>query len=170
TVHTYVGVASMTFLMAALATGRIPVSARPRWLGPVLFLLYAGIYASGVLLLLPIDPSIRASLVTAHLLTTVWAVPPTTIYVWHSRAALAQFIGGQLRRTPARLWLALGFLLVPVVILSAFPRTLSPLAQTGTGAVWTPLGPRGVFLDRMAASPDGQELVAGGEGLYVRRP
>src|SRR5439155_10547450 len=57
--------------------------------------------------------------------------------------------------------------LVPAAALAVIPRALSPLAETRTGAVWSRVALPGVFLDRMAASPKGEGIVAGGEGLYL---
>ncbi len=50
------------------------------------------------------------------------------------------------------------------------PRTIAPLTLTGAGASWRGQGLPHRFIDRMVASPTGQGLIAGGEGLYVSRP
>src|SRR2546430_210751 len=173
TVHVYVGVASMAFLESMLASGRLPridASGKPPWVGGSLLVLYLALYATGAILLLPLGASISEFLVTTHLLAAVWSVPLTTVYWWRSRFELARFFGGSLPRVPARFWLGLAIVLLPAAALAVIPRALSPLAETGAGAVWSRVALSGVFLDRMAPSRKGEGIVAGGEGLYLGLP
>ena len=170
TVHVYVGVVSLAFLASLLATGQVPpvdAPGKPPWVGGSLLVLYLALYATGAILLLPLGSSISEFLVTTHLLAAVWSVPLTTVYWWRSRSDFARFFGGSLSRVPARFWLGLAILLLPAAALAVIPRALSPLAETGTGAVWSRVALPGVFLDRMAPSPKGDGIVAGGEGLYL---
>jgi len=170
TVHVYVGVASMGFLASLLASGRLPridAPGKPPWVGGSLLVLYLALYATGAILLLPLGSSISEFLVTTHLLAAVWSVPLTTVYWWRSRSDFARFFGGSLPRVPARFWLGLAIVLLPAAVLAVIPRALSPLAETGTGAIWSRVALPGIFLDRMAPSPKGGGIVAGGAGLYV---
>jgi hypothetical protein len=170
TLHVYVGVASLAFLASLVATGQLPkidAPGGPAWIGGSLLVLYLALYISGGMLLLPLAAWIREPLVTAHLLSAVWSAPPTTMYVWRSRSRFGQFFGGSLKRVPLGFWLAVAVVLLPAAALALMPRSLSPLAQTGTGGVWSPVGPRGIFLDRLAVSSKGERIVAGGEGLYL---
>ena len=166
--HVYLGVASIVFFVGILATrapGSAPGTARVlpqlRWL---LGALYLVIYGAGALLILPSSPSARTILVDFHLLAAVWAVVPTGWYLICSRSA-------RLRdRSVGRVLLGVIMVLVPaatVVIIA--PRALTPLTQTGAGAAWHGQGLPQRFIDRMAITANGQELIAGGEGLYVSR-
>src|SRR5438094_3693453 len=172
-VHVYVGVVSLAFLASLLATGRLPqvdAPGKPALIGGTLLVLYLALYATGSILLLPLGSTISEFLVTTHLLAAVWSVPLTTVYWWRSRSELARFFGGSLSGVPARFWLGLAIVLLPAAALAVIPRALSPLAETGTGAVWSRVALPGVFLDRMARSPKGEGIVAGGEGLYLGQP
>jgi hypothetical protein len=170
TVHVYVGVSSMAFLASLVAREHLPkidAPGGPPWFGGSLLVLYLALYMSGGMLLLPLPASVREPLVTAHLLSAVWSVPLTTVYIWRSRSRFGHFIGGSLKRVPLGFWLAVALVLLPAGALALMPRSLSPLAQTGTGGVWSPITPRSIFLDRLAASPQGERIVAAGEGLYL---
>ena len=169
TVHIYVGVASMAFFAALLATGQLPrvdAPGKPPWIAGGLFVLYLALYATGGILLLPLGPRISQSVVTVHSLAAVWSVPPTAVYYWRARPRFGGLFGGSLQWVRSRYWLGLVIVLLPAAALTAMPRALSPLAQTGTGGVWTASSLRGVFLDRVAISPEGGWL-AGGDGLFL---
>ncbi len=166
--HAYVGIASLVFCIAVLAATRSASGSkttRPaRWLWWVLSGLYFALYATGALLLVPWSGRLRTILVDVHLLAAVWAVVPTSWYLVQGRLQM-------LRSRPARL-LAIGLALVflPAAFVAAAPRAITPLARSGTGEAWQPQALAQTFVDRMATSPDGQTVLAGGEGLYVSHP
>ena len=60
-----------------------------RWVSWSLLALYGAIFVSGVLVLLPIHGRLYGNLLELHLMTSVWAVPPTTWHVWHYRRLAA---------------------------------------------------------------------------------
>jgi len=166
--HVYLGVASIVFFVGILAT-RAPDSAsgtartlrQLRWL---LGALYLVIYGAGALLVLPWSASVRTFLVDLHLLAAVWAVVPTGRYLMRRGSAPLRDL------SVGRVLVALVMVLVPaafVVVIA--PPALTPLTQTGAGAAWHGQGLPQRFIDRMAISANGQELIAGGEGLYVSR-
>ncbi len=166
--HVYVGVASIVFVIGILATearagafetGR--VVRQMRWL---LGGLYLVLYGAGALLTLPWSGSVRAFLVDLHLLAAVWAVVPTGWYLMHGRAATWR------HAFASRVSVALVVILVPAALVVVIaPRTIAPLTVSGAGAAWRVQGLPHRFIDRLAMSPNGQGLIAGGEGLYVRR-
>src|SRR5712692_4994689 len=165
--HVYVGVASIVFVIGILATQpRVgafktgPVLQRVRWLLGSLYLLLG---ASGALVVFAWSGPVRAFLVDLHLLAAVWAVVPTGWYLLQSRSA--RFRG----RSVSRILVGLVIILVPAVFGLIAPRALAPLTQTGAGAAWQTVGLPQRFIDSMAMSPNGEALVAGGEGLYVSR-
>jgi len=170
TIHIYVGVASMAFFAALLATGelsRVEAPGKPPYIGGSLLLLYLALYATGLILLLPLSARISQAVVTIHSLAAVWSVPPTAVYCWTARSNLGRFLGRSLPWVRSRYWLGFAIVLLPAALLATMPRALSPLAQTGTGGVWTPSSLSGIFLDRMTISPKGGWLLAGGDGLYI---
>jgi len=178
--HIYVGIASLAFIAGKLA--RVGLHERvagvpelllwQRWISWSLLVLYGGVYGTGFLLLAPWPLAISRALVNAHLLTAVWTVLPSAWHVWHNRARALPYLPGPGRRLFRRFWIAVCMVLLPLAVVLAFARAVSPLAQAGNGNGWTQ-APGGInaFVDRLAATPDGTALVAGGEGLYVsRRP
>lgn len=170
TVHIYVGVASMAFFAALVATGRLPridAPGKPPWIGGSLLILYLALYATGAILLVPLGAGISRSVVTVHSLAAVWSVPPSAVYYWRARPNLHGLVGGSVQWVRSRYWLGLVIVLLPAVPLTAMPRAMSPLAQAGAGGVWTPSSLRGISLDRMAVSPQGGWLLAGGDGLFL---
>src|SRR2546421_9402963 len=166
--HVYVGVASAVFVVGLLVTeapfetsGTARILRRLRWL---LGGLYLALYGAGALLALPWSGPVRTFLVDLHLLAAVWAVVPTGWYLMHSRPA-------QFRGLPAgRVLAGLVIVLVPAAFAIIAPRAIAPLTQSGAGAGWRGQGLPHGFIDRIAMSPDGEGLVAGGEGLYVSHP
>ncbi len=167
--HVCVGVASVVFVIGLLAT-EAPVGAietagalrQVRWLLGGLYLL---LYGAGALLALPWSALVRGFLVDLHLLAAVWTVVPTGWYLMHRRSARWRHAFASRSRR------ALVVILVPAALLVVIaPRTIAPLTLTGAGAAWRAQGLPQRFIDRLAMSPDGQGLIAGGEGLYVRRP
>src|SRR5207253_1561993 len=154
--HVYVGLASVSFLVAKLwrigvrthVEGVTDIVLWHRWLSAALGVLYAGVYLTGVLVLVPWPASIRTQLVDAHLIASVWAAVPTTWHAWHHRRMAAALLRRPLRSGLARrVWLGIAITLLPAAVLLAVPRALSPLTVAGAGSSWTPVGPR-VFLDR----------------------
>ncbi len=175
-VHVYVGVASIAFFAAKLSrvglhehvSGVPELIAWQRWISWSLAGLYTAVYATGLLLLFPWPSAISKTLVNAHLLTAVWAALPSAWHVWHYRPRALPYVTHLDRHTLIGFWLAIGVTLLPLVVVLLVPRALSPATKFGLGSAWEPAGLQGVFLDRLVATPDGQTLVAGGEGLYIR--
>jgi hypothetical protein len=167
--HIYVGIASIVFVIGILATeapigtfetGR--VVRQTRWL---LSGLYLVLYGAGALLALPPSGPMRAFLVDLHLLAAVWTVVPTGWYLMQDRSATLRYAFASRSRV------ALLIILIPAVLVAIIaPRMIAPLTLTGAGAAWRGQGFPQRFIDRMAMSPNGDALIAGGEGLYVRRP
>ena len=166
--HVYVGLASIVFVLGILVTDA-PVGAfgtgrvlwQVRWL---LGGLYLVLYGAGALLALPWSGPARAFLVDLHLLAAVWTVVPTGWYLMHRRSATLRHAFASRSRV------ALVMVLVPALVVVVAPRTIAPLTLTGAGAAWRAQGLPHRFIDRMAIGLNGQDLVAGGEGLYVSRP
>lgn len=176
-VHVYVGLASIAFFAAKLSRvglhqdvdGVPELLAWQRWISWSLAILYTAVYSTGLLLLIPWPSAVSKPLVNAHLLTAVWAALPSTWHVWHHRPRALPYLSRLGRQTQIRFWLAMGFVLLPLVIVLALPRALAPATKNWLGAAWEPAGAQGLFLDRLGTTADGQTLVAGGEGLYVTR-
>lgn len=177
--HIYVGIASLAFISAKVARVGLHqrVSGVPelllwhRWISWSLLVLYSGVYGTGFLLLAPWPLGISRALVNAHLLTAVWTVLPSAWHLWHYRPAALPYLPWPGRRLLRRFWIAVCVVFLPLAAVLAFARAVSPLAQTGNGTDWTQ-APGGIsaFVDRLAVTPDGTALLAGGEGLYVSRP
>ncbi len=174
-VHIYVGLASIAFFAAKISRVGFhqQVSGVPelvlwqRWVSWGLLVLYSAVYGTGLLLLPPWPRVLREGLVNAHLLTSVWAAVLTTWHVWHHRSRALPYLPGAGRRLPHRFWVGMALVILPMAGILTSPPALSPLTQNGAGGAWTPAALRGIFLDRMAISPDGQTVVAGGVGLYA---
>ncbi len=174
-VHVYVGLASVAFFAAKLSRvgfrqhvdGVPELLAWQRWISWSLAILYAAVYSTGVLLLIPWPSVVSKPLVNAHLLTAVWAALPSTWHVWHYRPQALAYLSRWGRRTLIRFWLGMGLVLLPLVVVLALPRALAPATKSLLGAAWEPAGAEGLFLDRLAITADRRTLVAGGEGLYV---
>lgn len=176
-VHVYVGLASLIFIGAKVirvglrrhVTGVPPSALWHRWLSWSLVVLYAAVYLTGGLLLFGWGQGVRTTLANAHLLASVWAAVPTTWHVWHYRRLA---FPSRSWPAPARWWrrlaAGLGIVLIPNLAFVLVPRDLSPLASAGLGSSWTQAALPGVFLDKLAATPDGRFFVAGGAGVYVK--
>ena len=175
-VHVYVGIASIAFFAAKVA--RVGLHQRVdgvpelvlwhRWVSWSLLVLYAGVYLTGVGLLLPYPTPGRQSLANAHLLLSVWAALPTTWHIWHHRRWALPFVPRRHLPLPGRFLVAAAVAMLPAVAFLMAPRAVSLLAQIGAGNAWTSSALPGVFLDRLELTADRQTLVAGGEGLYAR--
>jgi hypothetical protein len=135
-----------------------------RWLSWSLGVGYGAVIVTGALALVPWSAPVRGDLADAHLIASVWLVVPTTWHVVHHRGRAYN----RLRRLSARRWVGLALLVVPLGAAALVGRAVALPTQTGSGAAWTPAGPR-VFLDRLALTPDRRHLVAGGAGLFVAR-
>ncbi len=175
-VHVYVGLASIAFFAAKVSrvglhehvSGVPELVAWQRWISWSLAILYPAVYSTGMLLLIPWPSGVSKPLVNAHLLTAVWAALPSTWHVWHYRPGALLYLPRPGRRTLHRFWLAMGLVLLPLVAVFALPRALAPATKSELGSAWEPAGAEGHFLDRLAITADGQKLVAGGEGLYLK--
>lgn len=175
--HVFVGMASLTFIAAKVAqvgfrqqvAGVGELLLWHRWISWSLLILYSGVYLTGILLLPGWPPPTREALVNAHLITSVWAALPSAWHVWHHRAWAVPYLPYLGDRFPRRFWAGVAVVALPLLVIGAVPRSLGPLSQTGDGSAWTGQGLSGPFLDRMESTPEGHVLVAGGEGLYIRR-
>jgi hypothetical protein len=140
-----------------------------RWISWSLLVLYGAIFISGVLALLPIHGRLYADIINFHLLSSVWAVAPTTWHVWHYRRRAAPFLTRLLPRgRTVRYWAGLALALAPVVVAVAYPRAISQLPQVMGGAAWSQSALNSSYLDRIVVRSDGT-LIAAGDALYLSR-
>jgi hypothetical protein len=176
--HVYVGLVGAVFIAGkVLRVGfRYRVRGAPnvvrwqRWMSWSLLALYGAIFVSGVLVLLPIRGRLYGNLLELHLMTSVWAVPPTTWHVWHYRRRLAPYVGRYLGRARGRrFWIGFALAMAPALVLLTQPRAVSQLAQVMGGSSWSQSGLKGVPLSHLAATPDGSTLLAAGDRLYLSR-
>jgi hypothetical protein len=177
-IHVYVGVVGGVVVLAKVARvglrhrvdGVPAVVPWQRWLSWSMLVLYSGVLLTGALLLLPIHGRPYADLVQLHLLSSVWALAPTTWHVWHYRARATPY----LRRWTSRLagrrfWAGMALTLLPLPLLLADAPAVSQLPAVLGGASWSPVDTlRGSYLDSIAKAPDGT-LVAAGDALYISR-
>jgi hypothetical protein len=168
-VHLYVGSAMVVFLVVKVrrvgfrttVPGVSGLVLWQRWLSWSLGLGYGAVIVTGALALVPWSAPVRSDLADAHLIASVWMVVPTTLHVVSHRSLVYDKL-----RAPG--WVGLGLVVVGVGGAALLGRAIALPTQTGAGAAWQPEGPQ-VFLDRLALTPDGRELVAGGAGLFVQR-
>lgn len=179
-VHIYSGLVGGVFVVAkVLRVGlrhRVPgvaeVQPWQRWISWTLLVLYAAVVVSGVLLVLPLSGQVYGNLVDLHLLTSVWALLPTTWHVWHYRRRATPYLSAPWRRRgghAGRYWLAMGIALAPSVVLVVAPRAVSQLPQLQQGTSWTLSALPGHYVDALMTTADGTELVAAGDALYTTR-
>jgi len=179
-VHIYSGLVGGVFVVAkVLRVGlrhRVPgvaeVQPWQRWISWALLVLYAAVVVSGVLLVLPLSGQTYGNLVDLHLLTSVWALLPTTWHVWHYRRRAMPYLGAPWRRLgghSGRYWLAVAIALAPSVVLVVAPRAVSQLPQLQQGTSWTLTALPGHYVDALMTSADGSELIAAGDALYATR-
>jgi len=176
-VHAYVGLVGGVFVLAKVARVglRHPVAGVPavvpwqRWLSWSMLVLYGTVFLSGVIVLLPVRGRVFGNLVELHLLTSVWALLPTTWHVWHYRSRALPYLRRWTRRAAGRrFWSALALVALPAPLLVADGPAVSQLPQVSGGSRWTPIDAlRGSYLDAIATSPDGRTLVAAGDALYL---
>lgn len=177
--HFYAGLVGGAFVVAKVVRvglrRRVPgvpgLLLWQRWISLSMLVLYAVVFASGISLLLPIRGDVYGKLTEVHLLTSIWAVAPTTWHVWHYRARALPYVtrlGPGIVRL--RFWIGLG-LLVPVTLaLLLEPRAASQLPQVMGGSSWSRTGLNGTYLRTITTSPDGSSLIAGGDdGLFFSR-
>lgn len=174
-IHVYVGLASAAFFVSKVwrvgFRRRVPGVSRlllwQRWISWSLLVLYAAILVTGVAALLPLPARWLGYLVNAHLLTSVWAAVPTSWHVWHYRRRALPYLPRWRPARPARrYWAAVAVVALPVALVLAAPRLISPLGLSGTGSALQTAGLGGVYLDRVLPTGDGR-LLAGGDGLYL---
>ena len=174
-IHVYVGLASAAFFLTKLRRvgfrRRVPGVPRlllwQRWISWSLIFLYAAIYITGVLALFHLPARWQSAAVNAHLLSSVWAVLPTTWHIWHYRHRAIPYLARWKPAQPARrYWSALAVVSLPLLVLLAVPRALSALPLAGLGSPLVSAGLGGVYLNRVLPTGDGR-LLAGGDGLYL---
>ena len=121
-IHVYVGVVGGVFVVAKVVRvglrhrvdGVPNVVPWQRWLSWSLLALYAAVFVTGVLVLLPVPGRVHADLVEMHLLTSIWALLPTSWHVWHYRArALPYLRRWAARAAGRRFWAAAVLVLLP---------------------------------------------------------
>lgn len=174
-VHVYVGLVGGIFVAGKVARVglryRVPgvagVIRWHRWVSWSLLVLYGVVFGTGVLALLPIHGRLYGNLVNLHLISSVWALAPTTWHVWHYRRRAAPFLT-RLHPATGRLWLGVALAAIPAAMLLANARGASQLPQVGGGSSWSLAALNNDYLDRLAAAPDGS-LVAAGDAVYVSR-
>ena len=141
-----------------------------RWMSWSLFALYGVIFATGVLVLLPIAGPTYANLVELHLLSSVWALVPTTWHVWHYRRRAAPHLVRFLRRARGRrFWAGFALAMAPALVVSLQPRGVSQLPRVMGGTTWSQAGLKGTPISHVMTTPDGSTLLAGGDKLYMTR-
>jgi hypothetical protein len=177
-IHVYVGIVGGVFVLAKVTRvglrhrveGVPGVVPWQRWLSWSMLVLYAAVFLTGVLLLLPVRGRPYADLVQLHLLTSVWALPATTWHVWHYRARALPYLRRWARRLAGRrFWIGLALVLLPVPLLPADAPAVSQLPGVLGGSTWSPVDAlQGSYLDAIEQAPDGT-LVAAGDALYLSR-
>ena len=176
-IHVYVGLAGGVVVVAKVARVglRYRVEGVPgvvpwqRWMSWSLLVLYGAVFLTGVLALLPISGRVASDLVDLHLLTSVWALVPTTWHVWHYRVRALPYLRRWSRRAAGRrFWTALALAALPTPALVVGGAAVSQLPEVLGGASWSPAALHGSYLDRVATTPDGA-LVAAGDALYTSR-
>ena len=175
--HVYVGLMGGVFILAKISrvrfrykvAGVAEVIPWQRWISWSLLVLYSAVFLSGVLALLPIHGRVYEDLLNFHLLSSVWAVPPTTWHVWHYRRRAAPYL---LRILPhgrtLRYWGGVALAVVPAVDVVANARAISQLPELMGGSNWSQTALNGSYLDRIVTGPNGS-LIAAGDALYVSR-
>lgn len=173
--HVYVGLVGGVFILAKVSrvwfhykvTGVPEVVPWQRWISWSLLVLYSCVWISGVLLLTPVHGVLYGDLVNFHLLSSVWALLPTTWHVWHYRRRATPFLTRILpRRRSLRYWSGVALAILPAILVVANARSLSQLPQVLGGSSWTPVALNGAYLDRIMLGPN-RELVAAGDALYI---
>lgn len=173
--HVYVGLVGGVFILAKVSrvgfhykvSGVPEVIPWQRWISWSLLVLYTAIFVSGVLALLPLHGRVYEDLLNFHLLSSVWAVAPTTWHVWHYRRRAVPYLtrilpGGR----SLRYWAGIALAVIPAVAVIANARALSQLPQVMGGSTWSPSALKGSYLDRITTGPDGS-VIAAGDALYV---
>jgi hypothetical protein len=175
--HVYVGLVGGVFILAKISrvrfrykvAGVAEVIPWQRWISWSLLILYSAIFVSGVLALLPIHGRLYEDLLNFHLLSSVWALAPTTWHVWHYRRRAAPYLTRLLPHgRTLRYWAGIALAMAPVVVVVGNARALSQLPQVMGGAAWSQSTLNGSYLDRIAVTPDGT-LIAAGDAVYVSR-
>src|SRR5580704_9102515 len=173
--HVYVGLVGGIFILAKVArvrfrykvAGVAEVIPWQRWISWSLLVLYTAIFVSGVLALLPLHGRLYEDVLNFHLLSSVWALAPTTWHVWHYRRRAAPYLTRLLPHGRSlRFWSGIVLALAPSVVVVANARALSQLPQLMGGAAWSQSTLSGSYLDRIATGPGGS-LIAAGDALYV---
>jgi hypothetical protein len=175
--HVYVGLVGGVFILAKVSrvrfrykvAGVAEVIPWQRWISWSLLVLYSASFVSGVLALLPLHGRLYEDILNFHLLSSVWALAPTTWHLWHYRRRAAPYLTRLLPHgRTLRYWAGLALALVPTVVVVANARALSQLPQLMGGAAWSQSALNGSYLDRIMAGPDGS-LIATGDALYTSR-
>jgi hypothetical protein len=172
----YVGIVGGVFVLAKVARvglrhrveGVPGVVPWQRWLSWSMLVLYTAVFLTGVLLLLPVRGRPYADLVQFHLLTSVWALLPTTWHALHYRARAVPYLRRWASRlTGRRFWIGQALLVLPLPVLVADAPAVSQLPAVLGGSSWSPVEAlQGAYLDAVARAPDGT-VVAAGDALYI---
>lgn len=171
--HVYAGLVGGAFVAAKVARVglRRRVAGVPglllwqRWISWSMLGLYAAVFASGIVLLLPISGDLYGDLTEVHLLTSIWAAALTMWHVWHYRARALPYVSRLgARAVRLRFWIGLGLLVPATLLLLVQPRAASQLPQVLGGSSWSRTGLAGTSLRTITTSPDGSTLIAGGDG------
>ncbi len=175
--HVYVGLVGGVFILAKVSrvrfryrvTGVAEVIPWQRWISWSLLILYSAIFLSGVLALFPIHGRLYEDLLNFHLLSSVWAIAPTTWHVWHYRRRAAPYLRRILPRgRTIRYWAGIALAVTPLVVVLGNARALSQLPEVMGGAAWSQSSLNGSYLDRIIVGPNGT-LIAAGDALYLSR-
>jgi photosystem II stability/assembly factor-like uncharacterized protein len=173
--HVYVGLVGGVFILAKMSrvrfrykvAGVAEVVPWQRWISWSLLILYSAIFVSGGLALLPIHGRLYEDLLNFHLLTSVWALAPTTWHVWHYRRRAAPYLTRLLPRgRTLRYWAGVSLAVIPALAVVANARALSQLPQIMGGSSWSQAALNGSYLDRIVTGPNGS-LIAAGDALYL---
>jgi hypothetical protein len=177
-IHIYVGVVASIFVAGKVVRvgfghrveGVPNVVPWQRWLSWSMLVLYGAVFLTGVLLLLPIHGRPYGDLVQLHLLTSIWALVPTTWHALHYRSRAVPYLRRWTTRIAGRrFWLGLALVLIPVPVLLADAPAVSQLPAVLGGQSWTPVEAlNGDYLDAIAQAPDGTVVVAG-DAIYISR-
>jgi hypothetical protein len=165
--HIYLGIAMAALLLFKVAEIRTRHLLRTlpgfllwhHWLSLALLGLWALVFVSGVLILVPWPATWRQDIVEVHVFASVWAsiatLPHAVIYL---RRRLPS------ARIDRRLVAAALTILVPGAIAGLVPRAAAPFSELDAGQSWATV--QNLYAYRLEPLPDGR-IVATGFGLRI---